>query len=123
DDVKARLRTAIREAMRARDSDLVSVYRDTLAALDNAEAPAQSSTPKPAMSSPAVSSAVAGAVSGVGAGEVARLELSSADVAAVIEREGAERASSATQYEQLGRVAEAAVLRKQIAALSALLST
>ena len=118
DDAKARIRAALKDAMKARDAERLSLWREVLGALDNAEAPALSTsglTPS--------SSSIAGAVEGVGAGDIARLVLSAADVSALIAREAQERRTAATSYAELGRVDEAAVLTRQASALEALFAS
>jgi len=109
DEWKALLRTALRDAMRARDADAVAVLREVLAAIDNAEAA------DPSVAPPASSEVIAGAVDGLGAGEVARVVLGPADIAAVIARELAERQQACEHYMSLDRHDDAQRLRRQIA--------
>src|SRR4051812_46902607 len=89
------LRRALPAAMRSRDTIAVSALRSAIAALDNAEAVAVETLAKTSAATP--SQHVAGAAVGVGAAEVARRELSPADVVAVLEREIAERLDAADQ--------------------------
>ena len=112
---RARLREALREAQRARQPHAVSVLRDTLAAIDNAEAADLSAAP---LAQPGV---IAGGVSGLGAGEVARRVLSAEEVAAVIERELHERRDAAATWTRLGRHEEAGVLTAQLEVIAALM--
>jgi uncharacterized protein len=107
DEWKALLRAALRDAQRARETHSVAMLRETIAAIDNAEAPDISFAPS------GQSDVIAGAVDGPGAGEILRRELSPQDVAAIIERELHERRAAATSYASLGRGDEADVLRRQ----------
>lgn len=108
------LRAALRAAMRARQTLAIVALRETLAAIDNAEAIDPSAAPPP---QPGV---IAGGVPGLGAGEVPRRALGPDDVAAIIEREIAQRRDAATTYAALGRDAEAADLTQQADLLAAL---
>jgi uncharacterized protein len=101
------LRNALPTAMRARDKIAVSALRSALAALDNAEAVA-GETPTETSSAH-----VAGAVVGLGAAEVARRELSAADIAAVLEQEIAERLDAADQAVHHGQHEHAERLRAE----------
>jgi uncharacterized protein YqeY len=114
DEWKTRLRAALRDAQRAREPHAVAVLRETLAAIDNAEAADLRSAPS------GQSHAIAGAVDGLGAGEVPRRELGPEDVAAIIERELLERRTAAASYASLGRREEADALRRQADLLEAL---
>jgi len=100
--------------MRARDTSRTAAIRETLAAIENAEAQDTSLAPQ------GQSDVIAGAVRGLGAGEVARRELSPSDVAAIVERELRERREAAASYESLGRNDEADVLRRQVAFIETL---
>jgi hypothetical protein len=112
-DWRAALKTALREAMRARNADAMAVLRTTLGAIDNAESVSMSAAP------PVEAGVIAGGVAGLGAGEVARRTLSDAETEAVIRRELAERVQGALEYERLGQPAD--VLRAQAAVLEAIL--
>lgn len=114
DEWKAVLRAALREAQRARQPHVVTVLRETLGAIDNAEAAELSLSPARQQGT------IAGGVVGLGAGEVARKLLGPGDVEAIIARELEERRAAVAQYVGLGREEEAAVLRAQLAALEAL---
>ena len=114
DEWKTLLRTALRDAQRARQPDAVAVLRETLAAIDNAEAADLSAAP------PVQHGLIAGGVPGLGAGEVARRTLDATTIAALIAHEIDERRTTADTYEAHGRTHEAQVLRAQIAVLVAL---
>lgn len=107
---------ALREAMRAKDASAVSLWRETLSALDHAGAVPVTQAP------PSQPGPIAGSVHGLGAGEVARRELTPDDVEQVLLRELAERRDAAAQLHGLGRMDEAARLRAQAAALEDLLT-
>lgn len=111
---KTLLRAALRDAQRARESHAVAVLRETIAAIENAEAADITLAPS------GQSDAIAGAVDGLGAGEILRRELSPQEVAAIIERELRERREAAATYTALGRGNEADALRRQVAVLESL---
>lgn len=112
--LRARLKTALVE----RRMHEAAVLRETLAAIDNAEAPPVSAAP-----TGEASAVFAGGVRGLGAGEVARLHLTAAAVTAIIEREVEERKRAAAEYSVLGRPEEAGVLAQQIELLESLMRT
>jgi uncharacterized protein YqeY len=111
EDWKNDLRAALREALRARQAHAVAVFRETLAAIDNAEAADASAAP------PVQHGAIAGGVAGLGAGEVPRRLLGPEAVAAIVEREVNERREAAARYAALGRPDEAARLSQEVEAL------
>lgn len=108
------LRAALRAAVRTRQAHAVAALRETLAAIDNAEAVDPSAAP------PAQHGVIAGGVPGLGAGEVPRRRLSAGEATAIVEREIVERQKAASEYAALGRDQEAAVLRLQVDILTAL---
>ncbi|MBL8953024.1 MAG: hypothetical protein JNK82_19760 [Myxococcaceae bacterium] len=117
DGWKSALRAALKEAMRARQPQVVAVMRETLAAIDNAEA-------ADLTAAPAVQQGViAGGVAGLGAGEVQRRSLTPEAVEAIVARELAELRAAAASYEGLGRGDEAAALRSKAEALERLHSS
>lgn len=111
---KSTLRAALKEALRTRNALASAVLRETLAALDNAEAPDVSVAP------PSIHGTVAGTAGGLGSGEVPRLELTPDAVKAVIEREIQERREAVALYVSLGRHDEANALQVQLDVLLAL---
>lgn len=111
---KAILRSKLREAMGARQKHVVAVLRETLAALDNAEAPPLNSI------RPASEGVFAGSVEGVGAGEVSRLLLEPETVSSLVRREIQERKDAAHEYSKLGKMEEAGILLEQAGVLEAL---
>jgi uncharacterized protein YqeY len=100
--------------MRERHADAVAALRETLAAIDNAEAIDPSAAP------PVQHGVIAGGVPGLGAGEVPRRSLSPDEVAAIVAREIEERRRAASVYAALGRDQEAAALGRQVEILAAL---
>jgi uncharacterized protein YqeY len=113
---KVLLRINLRQALGAQRRHHIAVLRETLAAIENAEAPPATATLAN------TNSAIAGSVSRLGAGEVPRLILSPKTVTALIEREIHERSEAAGEYAKLGRSEEAAVLTSHVTVLSALLA-
>ncbi|AKQ63997.1 hypothetical protein A176_000909 [Myxococcus hansupus] len=114
DEWKATLRAALKEAMRARNPPAAAVLRETLAAIDNAEAPALSTAPS------ATDGTFAGSVGGLGSGEVPRLVLSPESVQALVQREIQERQEAVDLYVKLGKHDEARGLKAQLDVLLAL---
>ena len=104
DDVRERLRAALRTAMKERDRATIPVLRSTLAAIENAEAVEHDGR------AVVEDAARAGAGGGLGAGEAERGEVGEQ---AVLAREIEERRTSAAEYERLGRAEEAARLRAE----------
>lgn len=109
DGVRARLRAALRTAMKARDKETVAALRSTLAALDNAEAVDADAAGLAAVES----EHVAGSVGGLGAAEVARAALDERQACAIVAREAQERRDAAREYDGHGRADEAARFRAE----------
>lgn len=107
------MRAALRDALRTRQTHAVAVLRETLAAIDNAEAADTSAAP------PVQHGVIAGGVPGLGAGEVPRRALSAEAATAIIEREIEERRDAATTLSALGRHEEARILSLQVEVLVA----
>ncbi|RKH69008.1 hypothetical protein [Corallococcus llansteffanensis] len=114
DEWKATLRAALKDALRTRNAPASAVLRETLAAIDNAEAPDMSVAPE------SVAGGIAGSAGGLGSGEVSRLLLSPEAVDALIQREIQERRDAVALYLQLGRPEEARALSAQVDVLLAL---
>jgi uncharacterized protein len=114
--IASQLRTALRAAMRARDTVAVSALRSAVAALDNATAVPAPRDPGPGSghaAGPASGHAagpgsghaagpgsghVAGGVSGLGAGEAPRRALTPAEEEAIVRAEIADRLAAADIY-------------------------
>ncbi|MBL8938825.1 MAG: hypothetical protein JNM69_29965 [Archangium sp.] len=116
DDWKTLLRAALKAELRARRPFAVAVLRETLAAIDNAEAAELSEAPA------VEHGVIAGGVAGLGAGEVARRALTPEDVSRLLAREIDDRRAAQTQYLSLGRTEEAATLGLQVDLLNGLLA-
>ena len=101
--------------MRTRQAHAVAVFRETLAAIDNAEAADPSAAP------PVQLGEIAGGVAGLGAGEVPRRSLAPEAVVAIVEREIEDRREAAATYAALGRHDQASALRLQLDLLVSLL--
>ena len=115
--VQVRLRGALTEALRSRDSIAASALRSALSAIANAEAVPSANT-----SRGVGSEHVAGAVAGLGAAEAARRGLTEHDVAAIVAAEISDRRSAAGDYERLGRSDQSARLRREADILAELLT-
>jgi uncharacterized protein YqeY len=135
------MRRALTAAMKARDQPAVTALRSALAAIDNAEAvdtpratPAAQEHPSAAGEVAAdettagevagggiVGGGVAGAAVGLGAAEVERRTLTSAQMEAIVRWEVAERQTAARAYEHAGRSGHAERLRAEAEVLSAYL--
>lgn len=113
---KEQLRVALKTELRARRSFAVAVLRETLAAIDNAEAAELAAAPTVELG------VIAGGVAGLGAGEVARKQLTPEDVSKLIGRELDERRAAQAQYRALGRNEEAETLGLQLEVLNGLLA-
>lgn len=105
--LRDRLRAALRAALKTRDPSATAALRSAVSAIDNAEAVDRPHAPGPRL--------------GVGAGEVARRELSANEIIDIIRDEMTDRDSAAADYERRGRTREAARLRAEAATLSSLL--
>jgi len=118
DEWKALLRKRIRAALGAKDKPALAVLRETLAAIDNAEAPAMAGSASPAQKE----GPFAGSAGSLGAGEVERLALTPEAILQLVEREIRERQEAAAEYTRLGRPQEAGVLVAQAELLAALIT-
>lgn len=112
--LRARLSTALLEAMRAGNRPAVSVLRSALARVANAEAVPVDGLP--------AAGAFEQARVGVGAADVTRRELTEDDVRALVEAEVAEHEQAASERRALGRDADAATLVAGADVLRALLA-
>jgi uncharacterized protein len=110
--LRSRLREHLTAALKARDSVAVAPLRSAIAAIDNAEAVDGGAAPPPANSAH-----IAGASPGAGSSDVARRELSPADVRAVVRAQIDERLQAAEEYERHGRADQAERLRREAAVL------
>jgi uncharacterized protein len=127
DGIDARLRAALRDAMKARDPVAVAAVRAALALIDNASAvdvdgeslrPASAGT-----STPAARSSIVGSVPGIGAGEAPRRELDAVARISLVEAEVAAWREAALEYEGIGRNEEAGRLRAEADVLAEILGS
>ena len=99
---RERLRDDLKAAMRARNEADVRALRALGAAIDNAEAVPLGDE----------------ALRRFGDGEIARRELSDADIAGLLARERDERLDAAAEFERLGEASEAERLRSEAALIA-----
>jgi len=109
------LRDALLAARKERDATRVSALRSALSAIDNAETPDAVDVDAPR------SEAIAGGVVGLGAAEVARRELSDAQIRDLLRTEVDERLGAAEQIAGGGHAERAAALHAEAAVLTDLL--
>jgi uncharacterized protein YqeY len=123
--IRGRLQVALRSALRDRDMAAASALRSALAAIGNAEAVGVAQAAAPAEGAGGGARAgsgsehVAGAAAGLGAAEVARRELSEAELARIVAAEVAERVAAADGYEHAGHADRAERLRREADVLRA----
>lgn len=108
--LRARLRNDLKTAMKARAGVDVAAIRSLLAALDDAQAvPAPAHVPASSL----VGEQVAGASVGVGSTDVARLELTDAEIALVVDGQIEERRAAATTFDAVDQPGAAERLRAE----------
>jgi hypothetical protein len=110
--LQARLRRALHDAMKQRDRTAVTALRSALSAIDNSEAVAR---PEPRRD--VGSGAIAGAVHGVGRSEVRRRDLTESEILDVVVEQIDERDHAAEEYERVGQLDRANLLRDEAAVL------
>ena len=106
------LRDALLAARKDRDSTRVSALRSVLSAIDNAETPEGARVDAPS------SGTIAGGVVGLGAAEVARRELTDAQIRELVHAEIDERLTATRDFTVGGRPERAATLRAEVAVRS-----
>jgi len=111
DEWKALLRAALRDAQRARATESIAVFRETLAAIDNAEAVDGGGTRVGGL-------AIEATPVGVGAADLPRRELTEDDVRAIVRAEIEDRLRAADGYAEVGREDRAETLRAEAGVLS-----
>ena len=116
--VQARLRLALAESLRTRDTIAVSALRSALGAIGNAEAVEPGAAAPTGSGSPHV----AGAVAGLGAAEAPRRRLSAAEVEQIVRVEAGERERAVHDYERAGHADRAGRLRREARLLLAVLT-
>jgi uncharacterized protein YqeY len=138
EDIRARMRRGLVDAMRARDQQAVSALRSTLARIDNADAVdadavdadavdaeasnADALDDEPALYSGEGHPAVAGSVLGVGAADVDRRVLTPEEMAAIVRDDVEEREIAAEVLVRVGRPDQAERLRAQAKLLTTYLT-
>jgi uncharacterized protein YqeY len=120
DPLVAALRSALPEALRARDTEAASALRTALAAAANAEA-VDTEAHVGGQGAAGGYEHVAGAVRGLGAAERERRALSGEEVRAIIEGEVRERHESAAELLGTGQTAHADRLSREAAVLQRVL--
>jgi hypothetical protein len=110
--LRARLRRALTEAMKQRDRTAVTALRTALSAIDNSEAVARPEPPSDVGSGP-----IAGAVHGVGRSEAVRRNLTEGEIRDVVVDQIDERDHAADEYERMGQLDRANLLRDEAAVL------
>lgn len=104
DEWRVDLRRRLTTAMKGRDKAATSALRSILGAIDNAEAADADAAPD------VETGVIAGGVAGLGAGEVARRQLSVADLVAILGEEASDRRIAAAEYREIGQADAAAIL-------------
>ena len=112
DEIPARLRAALKTAMKARDTAAVTAMRAALSAIDNAGAVAPTGEAGPLAEGP-----IAGAARGLGASEAERRTLDDDALATLVWAEVTDREDAARGYDDAGRGDHAERLRAEAAAL------
>jgi hypothetical protein len=95
----ARIKGDLPNAMRERQTVVVSTLRSLMAAIDNAGAVEQPAPSGPIVGKPA---------------DVARKTLSDFDVRNIVQSEADERSAALVEYERLGKTSDADRLRKEL---------
>ncbi len=109
-ELRARLRSDLKTAMKERSGVDVAAIRSLLAALDDAQAvPAPAHVPASSLAG----EHVAGASVGGGSTEVARLELTEAEIALVVDGQIEERRAAATTFDAVDQPDAADRLRAE----------
>jgi hypothetical protein len=113
-DIEAGLRTALRAAMKAKDTVAASALRSALAAIANAEA-----VPPGPGTTTAASQHVAGGTAGPGSAETERRRLTRDETDRIVRGEISDREAAARQYEAAGHPDRADRLRREAQAIRA----
>lgn len=108
DAIQAGLRTALRAAMKAKDTVAASALRSVLAAIANAEA-----VPQGSETATAASQHIAGGTAGLGSAEAERRRLTREETARIVREEMSDREAAARQYDAAGHPERAARLRRE----------
>jgi uncharacterized protein YqeY len=115
------LRAQLLTARKDRNQTRVSALRSALSAIDNAETPdADTSRETPLISTP--NGTIAGAATGLGSTEVARRQLTDAEIRALLRAEVDERLRAAQQLVDNDAEDRAAAVRSEADVLAAILA-
>jgi uncharacterized protein YqeY len=114
---RERLQSALREALKARDTIATSALRTALSAIDNATAVPAGPAPGADTGGPHF----AGAAAGLRAGEAERRSLTEPEVEQIVRAEAADREAAARGYDQAGRADQADRLRREARVLISVL--
>ena len=114
-----RLRSALTQALSARDMIAAAALRSALAAIGNAEAVPLA----PDRATPASSQHFAGARARLVAGEAARRELRAGETEQLVRDEINARLAAAREYDELGRGDRADRLRREAAVLTSVIGS
>ena len=112
--MRDRLRTALADALKARDRQAANVVRSALAAIDNAGSVA-TRYPK--------AGAIEQSPVGLAAAEVARRELTEEDILSIVRAEITDREDAARGYDEAGAAEQAVRLRQEAAYLMTVLAS
>lgn len=116
------LRAQLLTARKDRDQTRVSALRSALSAIDNAETPDADTSDKAQPDRATSDSAISGAASGLGSTEVARRQLTDAQIRGLLRAEVDERLRAAEQLADNGAEDRAAAVRSEADVLTALLA-
>lgn len=122
--IRTRLATALRAAMKNRDTGAISGLRSALAAIANAEAipaPARAATGIPDGQAADTHRYIAGGTAGLGASEAGRRMLTGEELARILAEEIADRQQAARQYQSAGHSDRAARLLHEAQAIQSAL--
>jgi uncharacterized protein len=128
EDIRARMRRGLVDAMKARDQQAVSALRSTLGAIDNAEAvdagdlDDEELDDGPELYTGEHHPPVAGSVLGLGAAEVDRRVLTPEETAEIVRDEVTAREVAAEVLDRVGRPDQAERLRAQAKLLTTYLT-
>lgn len=116
------LRAQLLTARKDRDQTRVSALRSALSAIDNAETPDADTSDKAQPDRATSDSAIAGAASGLGSTEVARRQLTDAQIRGLLRAEVDERLRAAEQLADNGAEDRAAAVRSEADVLTGVLA-
>ena len=116
------LRAQLLTARKDRDQTRVSALRSALSTIDNAETPGADTSDKAQPDRATSDGAIAGATTGLGSTEVARRQLTDAQIRGLLRAEVDERLRAAEQLADNGAEDRAAAVRSEADVLTAVLA-